>query len=729
MRPRLPPLCRAAAMVLLACAACGNLGANQGDVVGGPGPIVAVGGSSGGGRSAGPDGGGARAGSGGSGGVGCLPVGASAACGACEATKCTTNAFIYGEGYDAATYDPGDPNNTALGQGIDWYHDCYASTGVVASGPMQGAKKSELCAEIVDCVHQSGCDASDTGNFPCYCGAGVTWQECSSPSFVPQGPCKDLIASGAESTTTTTVANRALDYSYAAGAALGLVIYCDYPTIGNSSVAGTCQTECLGGEDGGTTSCTAAPTDGGAPGDGGGSRPDGGGRAGAGGTGTGGAAGGSGGSGNGCTTTYSFTDAAGCARCELGSSSNYCDPTLLTATVTADPDGNPLPEGFGPETLATAAQQEAAFAIIHRVLDLKCYSDQMLHYRPADMPGCETLSQEACIWPNLGCLLDLGQHATDISSGTFATMPTYSAIAEYEAAAIADSTAGPATPDPSVGYGAPGGIPVGASNAVLGNYINVQATHPSSAIGLADTVLICGLSSGCSACFNLTATSSCPSGAAGATGAGGTAGSGSSDGAAGSGASGGGGRGGGACPDLDADGVPDCTETLVQNSRFDSATTGWTAEPGSSASWTSQDAGGNPSSGAIAVVNGDTNAADAPYGTTSAGAFQCLTVTPGACYQVDAQISIPSGQASVAAGFVLDQHTTGDCSQPPVTTFISPQISSTGAWRTIAGTTTRILLGVGSVAVRLVAVKPLGQSSAEALFDNVLVRPTACASP
>jgi hypothetical protein len=285
---------------------------------------------------------------------------------------------------------------------------------------------------------------------------------------------------------------------------------------------------------------------------------------------------------------------------------------------------------------------------------------------------------------------------------------------------------------------------VGASNAVLGNYINVQATHPSSAIGLADTVLICGLNSGCSACFNLTPTTSCPTGAGGATsaagaaGAGGTSGAGSSDGAGGSGSTGGGGttgRGGAAgasgptCPDLDGNGVADCRETLVQNPGLDSATTGWTAEPSTTASWTSQDGGKNASSGAVAVVNNDTNPADAPYGTTTAGAFQCLAVTPGSCYQVDAQTSIPSGQASVAAGFVLDEHTTGDCSQAPVTSFLSPQLSGTGGWQTIAGTTTRIPLGIGSVAVRLVAVKPVAQASAEALFDNVLVRPTTCASP
>ena len=94
------------------------------------------------------------------------------------------------------------------------------------------------------------------------------------------------------------------------------------------------------------------------------------------------------------------------------------------------------------------------------------------------MPGCETLSYDACIWPSIGCLLDLGQQPTDLLSGTFAAMPTYSALAEYEAAAIADATAGPATPDQSPAYGAPGGLSVGASNAALGKYISDQALPP-----------------------------------------------------------------------------------------------------------------------------------------------------------------------------------------------------------------------------------------------------------
>ena len=71
------------------------------------------------------------------------------------------------------------PSDAGRG-GIDWYHLCYDATGAVAAGPMKGAKKSVLCAEIVDCVHRSGCNAADTGNLPCYCGAGVTTDECAS---------------------------------------------------------------------------------------------------------------------------------------------------------------------------------------------------------------------------------------------------------------------------------------------------------------------------------------------------------------------------------------------------------------------------------------------------------------------------------------------------------------------------------------------------------------------
>ena len=572
----------------------------------------------------------------------------------------------------------------------------------------------------------------------------------------------------AYSTNPINIATRAFDNSYPTGAALGLILTCDYPVVNNSSVLGPCQAECYGGADGGT-SCTSETTDSGAHADGG-AYVDGSVHA------EGGAhadAGGAGGVGGGCTTTYSFADVTNCAGCELNSPSAFCNPTLLSATLSEDDSGNITPAGFGPDTLATTAQRDAAFAIMHTALALQCFSDANVKYRPADKPGCETQPTLPCIYPELGCLLDLGQSNNSVLEGMFATMSTYSAFAEYEAAAIADATAGPATPDPlgGDGYGAPGGISVGASNAALGGYISDQSSHPSSAIGLADNILKCALNAGCMSCFNLAAATTCPNGTGGSTGAGGAggaassggsggtaspggaggaAGAGSSSSGGGNGSSGGatgaaggstgsggqagaaGGRGGSAgiggltCPDLDGDGIPDCHQTLVSNPGFDSDTSGWTAETGATASWTSEDGTGNPSSGAIAVIDGDSNPTDAPYGSTIVGASQCIRVTAGSCYQIDVQTLIPTAQTNVSAGFVLDEHTTSDCSQATATSFISPQVSTAGAWQKVSGTTTQIPLGVASVAVRLVAAKPVAQASAEALFDNILVRVTAC---
>ncbi|HXJ23883.1 MAG TPA: hypothetical protein VMT03_27060 [Polyangia bacterium] len=717
----LPPLCRVAVVLWLAHAGCGDLHPAQDDVSGGPGSTVAVGGASGGGRSGLQVGGGAggqagESGGGGTGGAICLPAGASNACSSCENTLCTTDDFIYGEGLDAATYELGVSPDSP-GEGIDLYNLCYKGTGTATAGPMQGAKNSDLCAAVVECVHDSGCDVSDD-SFPCYCGAGVTSDQCVAQGFVPSGPCKDVISYAAETTDAITIAGRRFDYSYPVGVALKLVLGCDYPFNG---APGVCETSCLSHPDGGTT-CAAPPVDGGVPGTGGGGH--GGGGAGNGGTsaggqggaGSGGAAGGSGG---GCAVTYRFADATACATCAINSGADFCNPTLLSAQLMVDDSGNASPAGFGPDTLATPGQRDAAFAIIHRVLALKCYSDSKVRYRPGDMPGCETQSQFPCVWANLGCLLDLGQPVTDVASGMFATMPTYLALAEYEAAALSDAAAGPATPDPldGSGYGAPGGVTAGVSNAALGKYIDAQASHPSSAVGLADNLLSCALNAACGACFDLTEMSSCAAGVAGSTGTGGAAGRGGAGGAGGAAGSGG----------TTAPGSGGATaDSLVHNPGFDGATTGWTADPGATASWTSQDAAGNAASGALAVINHDTSAADAPYGTTAAGASQCIPVVTGTCYQAVVQASIPAGQGSVSAGFVLDEHTTVDCTQSTATSFVSPQASATGSWLTISGTTTQIPLGVSSVAVRLVAVKAVAAASAQVLFDNALVREVPC---
>ncbi len=177
------------------------------------------------------------------------------------------------------------------------------------------------------------------------------------------------------------------------------------------------------------------------------------------------------------------------------------------------------------------------------------------------------------------------------------------------------------------------------------------------------------------------------------------------------------------CPDLDQDAVPDCRQTLMSNPGFDQGTTGWAASPVGSASFKSIDGNANPMSGSIAVDNTDTDPKHAPTGWTTASASQCLAVSPGSVFAVSVQVSLPQGQTGGAAGFELDYYASPDCTGATATIpFLSPQVSAAGAWQVVTAATTQVPVGVSSIAVRLVAEKPVGQTSLEALFDNVLVR-------
>jgi hypothetical protein len=658
---------------------------------------------------------------------------------------CTTDYFING--------DPGQDDG--VGQGIDWYGICFDTMNTGATfntGPASGSTVASLCQAVLTCVHDTGCDASDP-NFPCYCGAGVDGMTCVSQGFVPAGPCREQIENGMGSNVASVVTAHQYDSSFPAGVAMGLVLLCDYPIIdSNPVIAGPCTSACFGA-DGGSGCSTAGA--GGADGRNG--APDGGtgGRSGSDAGGAG--AGGSGGSGGGsCAVTYAFADPAACASCELAAS---CDPTLLTYTSTEDSNGNEIALGFGPDTLPTAVQQSAAYDLLHEIAVLLPHSVRnatntadAVQGDPKDVPS-----------PMNGLLISTDTNLSDLISGT--NLASGTALKAYAAAGIAD-TSGPK------GMGlAPGLTAAGAAtDATLGAYISTWAVSPSSAIGIADNIVICAFESNCvSQCLlNLVSTTSCPpgtggaagggtggSGGAGATGGAGSVGAGGSSGAAATGGAGGGtgggqgssggiagtggnagsggsgsaGSGGAGCPDLDGDGVTDCQQTLVKNPGFDDATTSWTAEPGSTVSWTSTDGDANSKSGAIAVTNTDTNVNDAPYGTTTTGAFQCVTVDPGSCYQVDVQAYLPSSSGSGAAGFILDYYTSATCADAiPATVFISPQVTATDSWETVSGKTTQIPLGVAAVAVRLVAVKAVAQASEEALFDNVLLRVAACAA-
>ena len=210
-------------------------------------------------------------------------------------------------------------------------------------------------------------------------------------------------------------------------------------------------------------------------------------------------------------------------------------------------------------------------------------------------------------------------------------------------------------------------------------------------------------------------------GAGGASSGGGGAGRGGGGGAGSAGQAGSGVAG--ACPDLDQDGIADCLETLVANAGFDDGVTNWTAAPGSTVSWTSVDGTSNPASGAIAVTNVDTNPNEAVNGWVTTAVSQCIPVNAGATYEVALQAQLTPGQGSGWVGFILNSYLTANCAGSPLSfPFLSPEITATGAWQTISGTTTQVPLGVVSAALQLVVAKPPAQTSLEGLFDNVLVR-------
>jgi len=97
-------------------------------------------------------------------------------------------------------------------------------------------------------------------------------------------------------------------------------------------------------------------------------------------------------------------------------------------------------------------------------------------------------------------------------------------------------------------------------------------------------------------------------------------------------------------------------------------------------------------------------------------------VTVGLSYQAGAQVYLTAGQGGGAAGFGIDYYFSQDCAGLPWSQpFVSSRITTTGTWQSLVATTTQIPIGILSIAMRLVAVKPVAQPSLQVLFDNVLL--------
>jgi hypothetical protein len=748
---------------LLALACDGSTGTARGDVSGGQGVIITRDGGQGSGSGSDPDGAaGASGGGGQDGGVSAARAAIIAACEDCEASKCSLMSPTASDDYGSAV------------SGQDYYAYCHGMNGNATSGPAKGTPLAQLCQAVLDCAHETSCAVTADGkaesagrekNLDCYCGADVTPGECMVPGKA-HGPCKDVIAEAAGTTDPGKITASYVNPIFAtddpmapklvnaAGAALGLIYFCEADQF--NQPPSVCTQTCL----------QPPNSDGGAPevgedGSGTGSGGEGGGGAGGSGGTAGAGCGSTGGSGAAPALCGNTHDDA-CEQCELATDPSVvptCDPAFLTANPTLL-DGNGSSWGFG--TLPSSLQQTAARNLFAAIIAT---------IKPGAPTGCASNSGNngPGDHPEIGCLGSPGVSSAAILGGAISGP----LAALYKAAALADHLMAPSG----------SALTAGSSDHDFAGAIAGVTSKPTTAIGLTDNLFRCAFflgqdpSTAClafdpsagvtGACAGASGVATCApndggsdaasstestcSGAAGAGtagangaagsgsagapgpdggavgGGGGTAGSGSggSGGLGSAGASGTGGAGDGTptCPDLDGDGVPDCQQTLVANASFSDSVASWAAEPGSTASWTSRDANGSAASGALAVTNVDTNAAHASNGWTTTGAWQCVPVAAGSSYEIAAHVLLPSGQGAGWAGFVLEEYFSPACAGTPwPVPFVSPQVTATDTWHTVAAATTQIPLGIASVGVRLVAVKPTAETSLEALFDDVLGR-------
>ena len=185
------------------------------------------------------------------------------------------------------------------------------------------------------------------------------------------------------------------------------------------------------------------------------------------------------------------------------------------------------------------------------------------------------------------------------------------------------------------------------------------------------------------------------------------------------------GTGGGparSCPDLDANGVLDCEESLLSNPDFAAGVVGWKPEPNMMATFDARDAFGFSGSGSIAVTN---SAQSTGSDLIMGGAVQCVS-TPGMInltFYGQAFLASQGTGPGTTMGAAFDFYPAGDCygSSTGATTIMFSD-SSVSGWRMLQGTVSQFV-GTRSLAVRLVVTKPPAQPATQALFDNILIRP------
>ena len=116
--------------------------------------------------------------------------------------------------------------------------DSYAGR-VTSAGDHPGTPKTDLCHAVLACIARTKCaGAYGTDDFAsCYCGAGVTPQQCQQVTFVPQGKCAAEMAAGYEATSNADITAHFYNACLSSGAATNAYLGCYEPC---------CSKECLG---------------------------------------------------------------------------------------------------------------------------------------------------------------------------------------------------------------------------------------------------------------------------------------------------------------------------------------------------------------------------------------------------------------------------------------------------------------------------------------------------
>ncbi len=205
-------------------------------------------------------------------------------------------------------------------------------------------------------------------------------------------------------------------------------------------------------------------------------------------------------------------------------------------------------------------------------------------------------------------------------------------------------------------------------------------------------------------------------GTGGATGTGGTVVGGSGGGLGGTPGSGGAAAGGspGTGGTATAGSTGSGGTILLQNGQFDTSTAGWTPSYGATESHSPSDAAGNPQSGSLDLILTGSD----PTLSVEVAASQCISAVGGASYGLSVEVMVPATATNVGA-LGLWFFTSGDCSGSLAGSSMTPS-STTNGWQKVTSSE-QAPAGAHSMAVRLELFKPIGPSSAEALFDAVSV--------